>query len=119
MYEFTCQSERIGDSHTEVMCAGELDLHTSRELHDLLHDLVETGATERLVVDLSGCPFVDSTALGVLVMAQRRLQSPINVVCTAPQVCRTLTLTGLDRVFAVYHSREDALASLERQTSWF
>ena len=58
----------------------------------------------RLVVDLSGCGFVDAGALGMLLDAHRRAARTGGVLvlrgCSA-RVLRLLSLTGLRRVFAL------------------
>ena len=89
---------------------GEIDLHTAPQLHAPLADL-DVAATERVVVDLSACGFIDSTGLGVLVAAAKRLRlaNPPAVVC-AGEVHRALLMTGLDRVFRICDTLEEALA---------
>ena len=64
----------------------------------------------RLVVDLSGCGFVDACALGMLLEAHRRVARTGGVLVLrgcSPRVLRLLSLTGLRRVFAL----EDAPAA--------
>jgi anti-anti-sigma factor len=73
------------------------------------HDLRRIGRTGMsVVVDLSGVEEIDSLALGVLVLAQKRLTmngGGLSLVCDRPQVLRQLERTGLDRTFAVRPTR--------------
>jgi anti-sigma B factor antagonist len=88
---------------------GEIDAYTSPRLRERLTQLMEDGHY-RVVVDLEGVEFMDSTGLGVLVSCLKRSrehQGDVALVCTAPQILRVLAITGLDRVFVVRESIED------------
>ena len=65
-----------------------------------------------VLVDLSGCTFLDSTALAILVEATRRLghtNGALRIIGAAPAVRRPFEITGLDRSFAFYPTRVAAL----------
>ncbi len=115
MQEFVCHGEWVGDSSAVVTIEGELDLSTAIQLRECLEGLHERGITDHLVVDLSSCSFIDSTGLGLLADAQRRAESPLNVVATEPQILQALTVTALDSLFAVHGTRESALEALRRK----
>src|SRR5258707_12119953 len=53
---------------------GEIDVYTAPRLRELLIDLVNNGHYQ-LVVNMENVEFLDSTALGVLVGALKRLPS--------------------------------------------
>lgn len=111
---FDIQTEPISDHAFVVSPTGEVDLYVAPELKQQLLELVERGATA-VIVDLSDVTFVDSTALGVLIGTVRRLRAndgQLSVVCRDPNVGRTFELTGLDRVFAIHATREQAIAAL-------
>ncbi len=95
-----------------VELAGELDLYNAEELRAALYDAVER-TPERVVVDLERVRFLDSTALGVLVEARRRLTNRLGFLLAAPgpEAQRTLEVSGLDRHFTVFGAVEDALAA--------
>ena len=64
------------------------------------------------MVDLSGCTFLDSTALAILVEANRRLgdaNGALKIIGAAPAILRPFELTGLDRLFAFYPTRTAVL----------
>ena len=82
---------------------GEIDAFTSPMLRERLVALLDRGHY-RLVVDLEGVDFMDSTGLGVLVSCLKRTKEhdgELMLVCTSPQILRVLSITGLDRVFDV------------------
>lgn len=100
---------RVHDSSREdclvVAVSGEVDLSTAPTLRDHLLDRVELGE-RRLVVDLSDVGFLDSTGLGVLVMAYRAATQAgggMVVACARPPVRRVLKITRLD-VLLDHHS---------------
>ena len=101
---------KVGEHAHVVTVEGELDLYTSprlaAELEALATDEVE------VVLDLSGVSFMDSTALGSILAAARRLRlegGRLAVVCTSGTARRLLTLVGLDRVLPVYDTADRAL----------
>ena len=95
-----------------VELAGELDLYNAEELRSALHDAAAREPA-RLVIDLSGVEFIDSTALGVLVEARRRLANrrAFLLAGAGRDVRRTLEVSGLDRHFGVYDSVDAALVA--------
>jgi anti-sigma B factor antagonist len=99
------------DDVVVVQVTGELDLLVSSEFREYLTGALEEG-TPRVVVDLAGVTFIDSSAIGVLVAGARRsaeVSRELMIVCPAGSVARILDITGLHRVFAVYATRADAL----------
>lgn len=86
-----------------VEVVGELNLASVARTRDRLHAALAT-KPERLVVDLSGCAFVDASALTMLVDVHRRAWQGGGVLTLrgcSPRVLRLLSLTGLRRVFDV------------------
>ena len=111
---FHIQDEEI-DADTHVIeLGGEVDLYTAPEFKERLVQVIEDGK-KQLVVDLSKATFIDSTTLGVLVGGVKRLRptggSPA-LVCTDQNISKIFEITGLDRVFPIHGSREEALASV-------
>ena len=91
-----------GDRATLVL-TGEIDLATQANLRAVLTDLVVAGQIH-LVIDLGGVSFIDSTGLGVLIGARRRvhvLHGSVQLVRANDQVMRVFEITGLNRVFDI------------------
>ncbi len=68
----------------------------------------------RVIVNLTECPYVDSSGIAVLVEAlkrSRRESMGFSLVGLSPQVRAVLELTRLDKVFQVFPTVEGALAS--------
>jgi anti-sigma B factor antagonist len=103
------------DSGTHVIeLGGEVDLYTAPEFKERLLQLIEEGKT-RIVVDLTKATFIDSTTLGVLVGGVKRLRpsgGSLALVCSDPNILKIFEITGLDRVFPIHSSRDEALSAL-------
>lgn len=92
--------------------SGELDVVTAPQVRNEIVARLTDGQT-RLVLDLTGVPFVDSFGLGVLVGALKRARGAggeLALVVTHANVQQLLTLTGLDSVFEVADSVDDVVA---------
>jgi anti-sigma B factor antagonist len=95
-----------------IALSGELDLYTCPEFKTQLLQVIEGGA-KLVVVDLTETTFIDSTALGVLIRGVDRLKTQdgrLVVACSDPNIVKIFEVTGLDRIFSVCRSREEALA---------
>ena len=103
------------DAETQVIeLGGEIDLYTAPEFKERMVELIEDGK-KRIVVDLSSATFIDSTTLGVLVGGVKRLRpagGSLALVCTDQNITKIFEITGLDRVFPIHASRDDALAAV-------
>ncbi len=91
---------------------GEIDVATAPRLREQLIAVV-TGGQPRLVLDLEGVTFLDSTGLGVIVGLLKRartLGGDVLLVCTQPAVRKVFEITALDRTMPLAVSVEAALA---------
>jgi anti-sigma B factor antagonist len=100
------------EGSTVVSLAGELDLYNAHEVRETLLECCAETPT-RLIVDLSGVKFIDSTALGVLIEARTRMENRRGFLLAAPgmETKRALEISGLDRHFAVHDSLDAALSA--------
>ncbi len=104
-------AEIDADTHV-IELGGEVDLYTAPEFKERMVDLIEQGK-RNLVIDLSGATFIDSTTLGVLVGAEKQLRASdgaVVLVCPERNIRKVFEITGLDRVFTMHDSRDEALA---------
>ncbi len=100
------------DTYTVLSVAGEIDIATAPSLRMQLLDLIEQ-AKISLIVDLEAVDFLDSTGLGVLVSALKRVrgvQGDLALVCTRPHILKVFDITGLSRVFAIHETIDAALS---------
>ncbi len=113
--DFAVTEEPIDAERHVVAVRGEIDLFTAPELKQVLTGAIEQGR-RRVVVDLSETTFLDSTALGVLIGAVKRLRSndgALAIVNVDRNIAKTFEITGLDQIFALLPSRDEALQALD------
>ena len=113
--QFSLSEENIDDQRHVVAVTGEIDLFTAPELKAVLSEAVEAGRT-RIVVDLTETSFLDSTALGVLIGAVKRLRSRdgvLTIVNTDANIAKTFEITGLDQIFTIRPTRDEAIQALD------
>jgi anti-sigma B factor antagonist len=80
--------------------------------------VIGQGAKE-VIVDFSNTTFIDSTTLGVLVGGVKRLRTndgQLSLVCSDRNITKIFEITGLDRVFTIYGSRDKAVAGIGSAT---
>ena len=71
---------------------------------------------KQVVVDFSSTTFIDSTTLGVLVGGVKRLRTndgQLTLVCSDRNITKIFEITGLDRVFTIYPTRDEAVARID------
>jgi anti-sigma B factor antagonist len=110
--EFQIDARVVDDGRALVAIRGSVDLTTAPELRNRLSELIDDGNT-CIIVDLTGTDFLDSTGLGALVSAHKRLRmkgGEIRIVCADGQVRKVFEITSLDRVFAMHDSIDGALS---------
>ena len=110
--ELSLATRTVGD-HTVLEIGGEIDVYTAPRLREHLIQLGDEGVI-RLVADLSRVEFLDSTGIGVLVGAHRRLKSAqgaLALVCPHERLLKIFRITGLDGIFHIYDSVDAAIAA--------
>ena len=109
-------SEQQIDGRTHVVAVrGEIDLFTAPEFKQRIAAAIDAGRS-RIVVDLAQTTFIDSSSLGVLIAAHKRLklrEGTLVIVCDGPAILNTFKVTGLESVFEIVPRREDALRNGE------
>lgn len=86
-----------------IVADGEIDLATVNKLRSAVTELMTQGA-RHLTVDLDKVTYIDSSGLGMLIGAHKRMASTggtLTIRCSQARVLRLLSITGLDRVLRV------------------
>jgi anti-sigma B factor antagonist len=89
-----------------------LDASNVREFRDVVQSLME--GRNRVVLDMSGVTFVDSSGLGALISCLRQANGRKGDfrLCEMSRTVRALfELMRMHRVFSIHESRADAIAS--------
>lgn len=95
-----------------LQVGGEIDVATAPRLREHLIKLV-SDQRFTIVVDLEDVDFIDSTGLGVLIGARKRVRlhdGDVKLVCTEPRIVKVFEITGLDQVFQIHPSIDAAVA---------
>lgn len=89
---------------------GDLDVYTVGSLRDALGKMIEDD-TPRVVVDLDGVPFMDSSGLGALMGGVRRLREAggdLAIACTREQHLKLFSITGFGEGVSIAPTVEEA-----------
>ncbi|HKB31465.1 MAG TPA: STAS domain-containing protein [Streptosporangiaceae bacterium] len=104
------------DDQAIVTVSGEIDLYTAPRLQGELAAVLDGGRPVRIVVDISGVEFCDSTGMNVLLSAMKRAREHgggLELARPRPAVRKILQVTGLDSVFTVVDAAADTAAAGE------
>jgi anti-sigma B factor antagonist len=108
---FSIDDRAVDDETHVVAVTGEIDLFTAPEFKQRVSAPIDAGRTH-VVVDLTETTFIDSSSLGVLIGAHRRLKARrgrLVVACDVEPIIKTFKITGLDSVFTLAPSVDEAL----------
>jgi anti-sigma B factor antagonist len=115
-HPYSSETELVGEVGV-VAVSGEMDICTaSRFSQDIDEAVVRTSGD--LVLDLSRVGMIDSTALGVMLRVQSRLDADgrsLVLVVTRPHVMRILTITGLRTTFRLAAGVAEAIRQITGQ----
>ncbi|MCW2753902.1 MAG: anti-anti-sigma factor [Marmoricola sp.] len=98
-----------------VAPVGEFDISSVEMLRSTFLDATSE-TNNKVVVDLSATTFLDSMALGTMLGVSRRVNGWggwVRVAAPQPNVRKVLRITGLDKVFALYDTLDQAVAHQE------
>jgi len=91
---------------------GEIDLHNSPELRTVLLDLMSRTHPKRLVLDLGQVPYMDSSAIAVLVESLQKLRKVggrVVLMNLQPRVKGLLEIARLVSIFTIAKDEQEAL----------
>ena len=105
------ETEVVSGDTAVVRADGRLNMTAAQRLRAAVTDAVASGQT-KVIVDLAGVSFVDSSGLGALIgglKTARQAGGDLRITAPTQQVTTVLGLTNLDRVLRPFASVEDAL----------
>ena len=98
-------SSRSQGDHELVIATGEIDLYTAPRLQSELAEVIANAApASRIVVDMSGVEFCDSTGMNILLSCLRQVRErggELELAAPRPAVMKILQVTALDSVFTI------------------
>jgi anti-sigma B factor antagonist len=96
-----------------ITAVGEIDVSCCGDFARTAYAEIDAGHTE-LVIDMSDVVFVDSTGLGALIAIRKRALAADGSLTLAevdPLVVRTISITGLDKVFEMVETLDEAITA--------
>jgi anti-sigma B factor antagonist len=103
---------RTIDTTTTILdLDGEVDVYTAPMLKEAMTRQVD-GGKKNLIVNLQQVEYLDSTGLGILIGGVKRLresQGTLKMFGASPRITRIFDITGLNAIFDVYATEQDAL----------
>lgn len=104
--------------HTIIMAIGEIDAYSAPALTATIREQIR-GGHHRLIVDLTGVPFMDSSGLGALVGGYKRTKAHADgqfaLIGADKRFLDALRITGLVRVLPVYETLGQVLQARNGQ----
>ncbi|NLO40466.1 MAG: STAS domain-containing protein [Ruminiclostridium sp.] len=99
------------DNHAEpgrvrIFLQGEIDISTAPEFKSKLYDIVGDGEND-IALYCDGLSYIDSTGLGILVGALKRVknhQKSVYIYQLRENILKLFRITGLDKVFVLEES---------------
>ncbi|HEX8325166.1 MAG TPA: STAS domain-containing protein [Tepidisphaeraceae bacterium] len=119
MPDVSTQSKHVIDARQDGDTAvfrlkDEIDLHSSPDLRTDILAVLQKGKIKKLVLNLAEVPYVDSSAIAVMVEALQKLRKTGGKVCLtnlSGRVKGLLEIARLDQIFTVKATEAEALAA--------
>ncbi len=92
------------DSALTIALSGEIDHQVARDMMDAITNAIAERLPARLILDLSGVSFMDSSGIAVLLRALRQVQhigGTLRVTAIPPQARRVLDAAGVGRLITL------------------
>ncbi len=89
---------------------GEIDVSVAPQLRSVLQKLIDAGQV-KIVIDLGNVAFIDSSGLGIFVVAYKSAKAnngDIKFAAARPEVLKVIKLTRLDKHFELFKTTEEA-----------
>ena len=93
-----------------------IDAATATEFKEKMSEWIGAG-NRRIVLNLSEVDFIDSSGLGAIVSSLKKIGNDGDlVICSVRETVMSLfRLTGMNRVFDILSSEEEAIGALSRR----
>lgn len=97
-------TEQIPETTLTLTMEGELDHHRTREVIEDIREKIDCMLPKRLVLDLRGLSFSDSSGIAVLLRLHRsmmQVEGVLEVVGVQPQPLKLFETAGLHKILSI------------------
>jgi anti-sigma B factor antagonist len=115
---FKMDTRTIDNKLPVIELEGEVDVYTAPQLKQQMINLLESG-NKQMMIDLTKVEYLDSTALGVLIGGLKRMREMdgnMVLVCPSARIRRVFEITGLDKIFDIYNTADEAQEAVGKET---
>jgi anti-anti-sigma factor len=98
---------------------GDIDLSTLPHLQRAIENTLNKNSGSRLVIDLRRVSFIDSSGVGALIGAKKRLMTrhgELYIICGDDHVRRKLGLMRLGNIMRLHSTPEDAMEEIAQES---
>ncbi|MDX1958178.1 MAG: STAS domain-containing protein [Leptospiraceae bacterium] len=109
-------TQREVDSIPVIDIVGEVDLYNTKEIKDLIDQMIKDGKYQ-IVLNLEKVPFMDSSGIGTLVTGMYRLKKyhgNLKIVNIVGSVAKVFKMTGMDAHLEIFEDEKIAVQSFQK-----
>lgn len=103
---------RVKETNLLATVHGEIDLHNSPDLRGQLLRMLDQAKPKRLILNLGDVPYMDSSAIAVLVETLQKIRKTggtVSLTDLQPRVKGLLEIARLETIFTVCATEDEAL----------
>lgn len=117
-WELSISTSVLTDNIALIILGGDVDIYRVQPFKQTILEIIAAGVNS-VTIDCSQVKEIDPTGLGVLIGAMKRFRErggDMNIVSSDnPKINYIFKITGLDKIFTIYATQEEALEALKRQ----
>ena len=105
-------SARVEGDTIFATIRGEIDLHSSPDLREVLLGALNQHKPKKVILNLAQVPYMDSSAVAVLVEALQKMRKSGGKICLTnlqPRVKGLLEIARLHTIFVLAEDEQDAM----------
>ena len=97
-------ASEVTDAHATLKLGGRFEFHSHRDFRSAYEKMLETGSVREIIIDFAGVDYLDSSALGMLLLLREKAEGAgKNVVLTGLQgtVKQVLEIANFGKLFSI------------------
>jgi anti-anti-sigma factor len=98
-----------------------LEASLIEQIHIELIKALGENQQKKVILDFKEVQFLSSAALGMLILVNKKckeLKVALKLSDIKPEIMQVFKITGLNKIFAIYKTAEEAFAAFQKDTSF-